>query len=418
MPLVRFAVKNEYGLGVEELYKDAVESEDPKAVHYVNNYLNYSSLYTFEWVLETFKKSMAIAQPKTIFTDQDQAMSNAIEKVLPNTRHRLCLWHLQKNFISRFRQLKSNEDFKNMFDKCLFGCDDEKEFDESWKYMVQKYGLDEKEWFDRLYNLKQKWCPVFSKDIFSAGILSSQRSEVTNRAISFKANKTTSLYEFFYIFEATVERWRSNEKADNFRCRIEKPKTKCKLLKQAADIYTLNIFKDFEEEYEISMRSYIRDVSNEMTAGLKMFEVSLNEDFKYNSSVFYSADLKEFACSCLYFNETGNVEEVATMIDTPWRHNIARNFYNLVYICQKNDDAKKVCDESLDKMYKAVKKVFQTDEEKIKEINEEEERRKTTPDPLRQKKKEGHLEETRELEVTLRSERQLQDMLMNLEQKL
>ncbi|XP_021723752.1 protein SCAR3-like isoform X1 [Chenopodium quinoa] len=32
MPLVRFAVKNEYGLGVEELYKDAVESEDPKAV--------------------------------------------------------------------------------------------------------------------------------------------------------------------------------------------------------------------------------------------------------------------------------------------------------------------------------------------------------------------------------------------------
>ena len=32
MPLVRFAVRNEYGLGVPELYKDAVESEDPKAV--------------------------------------------------------------------------------------------------------------------------------------------------------------------------------------------------------------------------------------------------------------------------------------------------------------------------------------------------------------------------------------------------
>lgn len=32
MPLVRFAIKNEYGLGVGELYKDGVESEDPKAV--------------------------------------------------------------------------------------------------------------------------------------------------------------------------------------------------------------------------------------------------------------------------------------------------------------------------------------------------------------------------------------------------
>lgn len=32
MPLVRFAVRNEYGLGVPELYKDAVQEEDPKAV--------------------------------------------------------------------------------------------------------------------------------------------------------------------------------------------------------------------------------------------------------------------------------------------------------------------------------------------------------------------------------------------------
>lgn len=29
---MRFTVKNEYGLGVEELYKDGVQSEDPKLV--------------------------------------------------------------------------------------------------------------------------------------------------------------------------------------------------------------------------------------------------------------------------------------------------------------------------------------------------------------------------------------------------
>ncbi|XP_021718619.1 protein FAR-RED IMPAIRED RESPONSE 1-like [Chenopodium quinoa] len=191
---------------------------------------------TFEWVLETFKKSMAGAKPKTIFTDQDQAMSNVIAKVLPNSRHRLCLWHLQKKFVSRFGQLKSNEDFKNMFDKCLYGYDDEKEFDDCWNDMIQKYGLEEKEWFDRLYELRHKWCPVFSKDILCAGILSSQRSEITNRAISLKANKKNSLYEFFHIFEATLQRWRSNEKADNFKRKTKKPKTKCKLLKQAAEI--------------------------------------------------------------------------------------------------------------------------------------------------------------------------------------
>ena len=87
---------------------------------------------------------------------------------------------------------------------------------------------------------------------------------------------------------------------------MERPKTKCKLLKQAAEIYTLNLYKDFEEEYDTSMRSYIRDVSNEiLSTGLKMFEVSLNEDFRASHRVIYHEPLKEFACSCLCFNETG-----------------------------------------------------------------------------------------------------------------
>jgi len=36
---------------------------------------------SFEWLLETFKRSMCQMEPKTIFTDQDKAMGNAIEKV-------------------------------------------------------------------------------------------------------------------------------------------------------------------------------------------------------------------------------------------------------------------------------------------------------------------------------------------------
>ncbi|XP_038698084.1 putative protein FAR1-RELATED SEQUENCE 10 [Tripterygium wilfordii] len=52
---------------------------------------------SFIWLFESFLESMGNKAPKTIFTDQDQAMSNAIEKVFPNTRHRLCEWHIAKN---------------------------------------------------------------------------------------------------------------------------------------------------------------------------------------------------------------------------------------------------------------------------------------------------------------------------------
>ncbi|XP_021738365.1 protein FAR1-RELATED SEQUENCE 5-like [Chenopodium quinoa] len=83
---------------------------------------------TFEWVLSTFKKSMGGSQPVTIFTDQDLAMSNAIEKVFPHSRHRLCIWHLIKNAVSRFGSLKRNTSFKDAFNKCLSGCITAEEF--------------------------------------------------------------------------------------------------------------------------------------------------------------------------------------------------------------------------------------------------------------------------------------------------
>ena len=40
---------------------------------------------------------MSGKHPSTIFTDQDAAIAAAIAFVFPNTRHRLCLWHIYLN---------------------------------------------------------------------------------------------------------------------------------------------------------------------------------------------------------------------------------------------------------------------------------------------------------------------------------
>ncbi|XP_021751021.1 protein FAR-RED IMPAIRED RESPONSE 1-like [Chenopodium quinoa] len=191
-----------------------------------------------------------------------------------------------------------------MFHKCLSGCDLESEFEDVWNKMVQKYGLEKKEWFDRLFGLREKWCTALSKDIFSAGILSSQRVEVTNRAISFKANRTTKLLEFFHIFEATVRRWRSTEKSDNFRCTTKKPKTKTKILKHATEVYTLNLYKDFKLEFETSLGAYAKEKPTSMQY-VKFFDVSLDEDYRHIYQVIYHCQNNEFMCSCMCFTETG-----------------------------------------------------------------------------------------------------------------
>lgn len=66
---------------------------------------------SFKWLFKSFLESMGNQPPRTIFTDQDQAMSNAIEQMLPNTRHRLCLWHIGKNAPSLLGELNTDTEF-------------------------------------------------------------------------------------------------------------------------------------------------------------------------------------------------------------------------------------------------------------------------------------------------------------------
>ena len=83
---------------------------------------------TFTWLFETFLESMGSRKPKTIFTDQCQAMINAIQLVLPETCHRLCIWHISKNATNHLASNLGNSEFKSRFNKILHGCESEEEF--------------------------------------------------------------------------------------------------------------------------------------------------------------------------------------------------------------------------------------------------------------------------------------------------
>ena len=67
-------------------------------------------------------------------------------------------------------------------------------------------------WLVRLYGLKEKWCPPFYKDVFSGGILSSQRSKSTNTSLSKRVNSTCGLFDFYNILRDVVTELRIKEK--------------------------------------------------------------------------------------------------------------------------------------------------------------------------------------------------------------
>jgi zinc finger SWIM domain-containing protein 3 len=55
------------------------------------------SAESFFWLFSNFLKAMSGKHPETIFTDQCDVMAKAIEIALPNSCHRLCIWHIYQN---------------------------------------------------------------------------------------------------------------------------------------------------------------------------------------------------------------------------------------------------------------------------------------------------------------------------------
>ncbi|XP_074314490.1 protein FAR1-RELATED SEQUENCE 5-like [Silene latifolia] len=220
-------------------------------------FLSNENQESFEWLFKVFNESMGDEiLPVSIFTDQDQAIANAIKEVYPTSRHRLCQWHIQQNAISHFGKLKGDRPFQNLFNKCLNGCYNEVEFEDCWRKMLKDYGLEGHKWFKRLYKHRVKWSTALNNEYFSAGILSSQRSESTNHAIGFQATKTTSITAFFGIFETTVKRWRNEEERKEFNGIRSTPTSVyplSDLLLHASQVYTVEIFRIFEREFVLAM---------------------------------------------------------------------------------------------------------------------------------------------------------------------
>ena len=66
--------------------------------------------------------------------------------------------------------------------------------------LEREYECHKNSWMQKLFDVREKWCPAFNKDFFSGGILSSQRSETTNCSVSRRLFKTAGLCDFYNSF--------------------------------------------------------------------------------------------------------------------------------------------------------------------------------------------------------------------------
>ncbi|XP_028081198.1 protein FAR1-RELATED SEQUENCE 5-like [Camellia sinensis] len=159
---------------------------------------------TFVWLFREWLSCMSDTPPITIITDYCRAMKNAIELVFPQARHRWCLWHIMKKIPEKLRGYSQYEAIKFSLQNAVYDFFTKYEFDEEWQAMIAKFKLHDNEWLGVLYSERHRWIPAYVKNIFWAGMSTTQQSESMNAFFDGYMNSKTTLKQFVEQYENSL----------------------------------------------------------------------------------------------------------------------------------------------------------------------------------------------------------------------
>ncbi|XP_015689690.1 protein FAR1-RELATED SEQUENCE 5-like isoform X2 [Oryza brachyantha] len=261
---------------------------------------------SFKWLFDTFKVATNGKQPKTILTDWSLAatIAAATTAAWPGTVHCLCPWQVYQNSVKHLNHIfQGSKTFARDFGKCVYDYEDEETFLLGWKSMVEKYDLRNNDWIKKLFDDRDKWCPVYNRHIFTADIRSSLQSESVSSALNKSLSPQFDLLSFFKHYERVLDEHRYAELQADFHASQSFPRIPpSKMLKQAANMYTPMVFEIFRREFEMFVDSMIYSCG-EVGNAFK-YRVAVTDKPGEHYVRFDSAMLSA-VCSCKKFEMMG-----------------------------------------------------------------------------------------------------------------
>ncbi|PKI69402.1 hypothetical protein CRG98_010200 [Punica granatum] len=173
-----------------------------------------------------------------------------------------------------------------------------------WRELYEEWDLAENKWLSNLYSLRDKWGPAFNRDIFSAGIRSTQRSESTNKVFKQMSCGTMTLTEFVNHYEKRAEKMREAQAMDDFECVSGRPRriVNTGIIKHASEVYTIHSFRKFQEEFLAVMEWRVANTHVEDAA---CTFVMVQEFGQRQHTVHFNVNELTIACTCKFFESKG-----------------------------------------------------------------------------------------------------------------
>ncbi|GJS01953.1 FAR1-related sequence 5-like protein [Tanacetum coccineum] len=192
-----------------------------KCVTVGSGFLLREDAEAYTWLLTSFMTAHE-KQPKMIITDQDGAMKLAIEKVLNESKHRLCMWHIMQKIPAKIicKEIYNETDFKERFNKIMWNMFMEPmEFEEKWSKLIEDFGLQNHKWMTKMFNLREMWLPAYFIDSSLFGLMrTTSRSESENAFFKSFTNHGSTLV-MHSLKDGSVECTCRHFIRDGFLCR-------------------------------------------------------------------------------------------------------------------------------------------------------------------------------------------------------
>ncbi|XP_052728548.1 protein FAR1-RELATED SEQUENCE 5-like [Vigna angularis] len=222
---------------------------------------------TFTWLFSTWLRCMSNKAPEGIVTDQCKAMSNAINLVFPNTKHRWCLWHIMKKIPEKLQGYKCYKPIKSELKRLVYDTVSYEDFELGWANLMSCQGLENNDWLNSLYADRQRWVPCYMKHQFWAGMSTTQRSEGMNAFFDGFINSSTTLQQFVHQYNNALRQKAQKElEADFSSMNTTLPCGSQSLIeRQYQTEYTQAKFVEVQNEFRSRMNCFIKNMTKEGT---------------------------------------------------------------------------------------------------------------------------------------------------------
>ncbi|XP_038716961.1 protein FAR1-RELATED SEQUENCE 8-like isoform X2 [Tripterygium wilfordii] len=271
------------------------------------------SFDTYIWLFRAWLTCMSGRPPQTIITDRCKTMQGAVAEVFPRAHHHFCLPYVMQSILQNLGGLHESEAFQMVLNRTVYDSLKVDEFELAWEDMIQHFGIMDHEWLRALYEERERWAPVYSKDTFFAGLSTFQKGESIYPFFDGYVHQQTSLKEFFDMYELVLQKKNHKEACDDFESRNSSPmlKTRCSYELQLSKLYTNEILRKFQDEVVMMSSCFsieqVQGNGSLVTYTIKERDCDDNLRDARNYEVMYDKAGFEVRCICSCFNFKGHL---------------------------------------------------------------------------------------------------------------